>query len=117
MSAIPVVARCVCGDLVIGGRQPEGQRRFWCQVCTAFVDAVLRSTMPRAVLPVQGMSLDFYLEQLERSLTEQALERACGNQAEAARLLGINRTTLAMRLKRLGDDSAQPRLRVRTGDR
>ena len=58
--------------------------------------------MPRPVLPPHGIALDTYLEQVERSLTEQALERAGGRKAVAARLLGINRTTLVERLKRFG---------------
>lgn len=101
-AAIPTIARCPCGEFVIGARLPEGQRRYWCQGCVGFVEAVLRSTMPRAVLPKYGLSLPSYMEQLERSLTEQALERTEGNRARAARLLGINRTTLVERLKRLG---------------
>lgn len=54
------------------------------------------------VLPEHGLSLDSHLQHLERSLIEQALERSAGNRAEAARLLGLNRTTLVERLKRFG---------------
>ena len=40
------------------------------------------------------------LERTERSLIDEALRRAGGNKAAAARLLGINRTTLIEKLKR-----------------
>lgn len=57
--------------------------------------------------PEQGIALDAYLDQIERSLIEQALERAGDNRSEAARLLGINRTTLVEKLKRLGAEEAR----------
>ena len=58
----------------------------------------------RAPLPQQGLQLPpegLSLKQLERSMVEQALERAQGNQTEAARLLGVSRFALRSRLKRL----------------
>jgi DNA-binding NtrC family response regulator len=99
---IPMVAECACGEWVIGVDRPEGQKRYWCKACIGFVDAILRASMPRAQLPERGIALDTYLDQLSRSLTEQALARAGGRKAAAARLLGINRTTLVERLKRMG---------------
>jgi two-component system response regulator AtoC/two-component system response regulator HupR/HoxA len=42
---------------------------------------------------------------VERRELLAALERCAGNKAEVARLLGIQRTTLYYRLKRLGIDS------------
>jgi DNA-binding NtrC family response regulator len=50
---------------------------------------------PAARLPAQ-------LDDLERRELCSALERCAGNKAEVARLLGIQRTTLYYRLKRLG---------------
>ena len=41
------------------------------------------------------------LERLEAQLLEQALEKTSGNKAQAARLLGLNRTTLVEKVKRL----------------
>lgn len=52
------------------------------------------------VLPADGLSL----EELERELICQALERTDGNKAEAARLLGITRDTLRYRLEKYGID-------------
>ena len=48
------------------------------------------------VLPASGLSLD----QLERELICQALERAGGNKSGAARLLGLSRDTLRYRLEK-----------------
>lgn len=42
------------------------------------------------------------LEELEARLIQQALERTDGNASQAARLLGVHRTTLSRRLKRRG---------------
>ena len=47
-----------------------------------------------------GLDLEQTLEQTERRLIDEALRRSDGNKAQAARLLGINRTTLVEKLKR-----------------
>ncbi len=52
------------------------------------------------VLPPGGIDLDRWLETLAWSMLDQALQHAGGNKAQAARLLGLNRTTLIDRLKR-----------------
>jgi DNA-binding NtrC family response regulator len=54
-----------------------------------------------AAVPV-GTGLPAQLDDLERRELCSALERCGGNKAEVARLLGIQRTTLYYRLKRLG---------------
>ena len=41
------------------------------------------------------------LSEIEKSLIEAALERTDGNQLKAARILGINRNTLAAKIKKL----------------
>jgi DNA-binding NtrC family response regulator len=51
-------------------------------------------------LPEEGVDL----EQLERDFLEQALERAGGNQSQAARLLGLSRHALRYRLGKPGTD-------------
>jgi DNA-binding NtrC family response regulator len=50
-----------------------------------------------------GASLDLRsaLEALERQLIERALQRAGGNRTEAAALLGLNRTTLVEKLRKV----------------
>jgi len=59
-----------------------------------------------ALLPAEGIDLRAHLTQIERRLIEQALERANGTVAHAARLLGLRRTTLVEKLRKLGLASA-----------
>jgi DNA-binding NtrC family response regulator len=59
-------------------------------------DAIPTSTTPR------DLDLRRAVEQLERSMIEEALTRARGNRAEAARLLGIRRALLYARLHHFG---------------
>ncbi|MBC7186532.1 MAG: sigma-54-dependent Fis family transcriptional regulator [Calditrichaeota bacterium] len=49
-------------------------------------------------LPPEGIEL----EEVEKSLLKQALERAGGNKAQAARLLGISKPTFVYRLEKYG---------------
>lgn len=53
-------------------------------------------------LPPEGISL----EELEKELIKQALERTKGNKSAAARLLGLTRTKLRTRLKLLEEDKS-----------
>jgi DNA-binding NtrC family response regulator len=53
-------------------------------------------------LPEEGINIREALEDLESKLTVDALRRSGGNKARAAQLLGLKRTTLIERLKRLG---------------
>jgi len=48
------------------------------------------------------MNLVNYLDMVQRSLIQQALDRTDGNKARAAKLLGLNRTTLVEKMKRQG---------------
>ena len=59
-----------------------------------------------ALLPAAGIDLRAHLTQIERRLIEQALERSHGTVAHAARLLGLRRTTLVEKLRKLGLVSA-----------
>jgi sigma-54 dependent transcriptional regulator, flagellar regulatory protein len=59
-----------------------------------------------ATLPPAGIDLRAHLTQIERRLIEQALERSGGTVAHAARLLGLRRTTLVEKLRKLGLVSA-----------
>ena len=45
-------------------------------------------------------SMASYIEELENQLILQALERTGNNKNQAARLLGLNRTTLVERIKK-----------------
>ncbi len=51
-------------------------------------------------VPADGMDLRNYLESLERRLIVRALETAGGTVAQAARLLGLRRTTLVEKLRK-----------------
>ncbi|MGA3156170.1 MAG: sigma-54 dependent transcriptional regulator [Steroidobacteraceae bacterium] len=53
-------------------------------------------------LPAGGMDLRNHLETLERRLITSALEAAEGTVAQAARLLGLRRTTLVEKLRKYG---------------
>ena len=53
-----------------------------------------------AVLPAGGIDLRAHLDAIERQLIEQALDRAGGIVAHAARLLGLRRTTLVEKLRK-----------------
>lgn len=44
----------------------------------------------------------FILQAVEKPLIENVLDRAKGNQSEAAKALGINRNTLHSKIKKLG---------------
>ncbi len=52
-------------------------------------------------LPEHGLDLDAYVTHVERELIRQSLERTGGNKRQAAALLGLKRTTLVEKLKRL----------------
>jgi transcriptional regulator with PAS, ATPase and Fis domain len=49
-----------------------------------------------------GLDLEQHLRRLEERLIRAALERAGGNRTHAARLLGISRNGLALKMERLG---------------
>jgi sigma-54 dependent transcriptional regulator, flagellar regulatory protein len=53
-----------------------------------------------ADLPVGGVDLRMFLDELEERFIAEALERTGGNRCRAADLLGIDRGTLAEKLRR-----------------
>lgn len=57
------------------------------------------------VLPDSGVHLRALIAQIELHMIHQALERTEGNRSQAARLLGLNRTTLVEKLRRSRSDS------------
>jgi two-component system response regulator AtoC len=56
-------------------------------------------------LPDHGLDLEAYVTRVERELIHQSLERTRGNKRQAAALLGLKRTTLVEKLKRLDRQS------------
>jgi two-component system response regulator PilR (NtrC family) len=52
-------------------------------------------------LPDEGFDLDAHIAGIERNLIDQSLERSGGNKRKAAAILGLKRTTLVEKLKRL----------------
>jgi len=65
----------------------------------AFVDTATRRLQQRA-----PFDLDLLLDQTERAYIDAALKLAHGNVSQAARLLGINRTTLYNRMESLAKE-------------
>ena len=56
---------------------------------------------PSVDFPEEGVNLPALVTEIERDLIARALARTGNNRADAARLLGLKRTTLVERLKRL----------------
>jgi two-component system response regulator AtoC len=69
-----------------------------------YIQAEDFTTLTRSVaatqfkLPAEGLNLD----DVERQLLVQALERAGGNQTQAGQLLGINRDQVRYRVEKFG---------------
>ena len=55
-----------------------------------------------STLPDQGLSLETYVKDIERQFIKLSLDKAKGNKRRAADLLGLKRTTLVEKMKRLG---------------
>ncbi len=68
-------------------------------------EPVIPSTL---TLPDEGLDLDRLITNIERDLIQRSLARTGGNKGAAARLLGLKRTTLVEKLKRL--EKSTPRL-------
>ena len=60
------------------------------------------SSAPPADFPDGGLDMPRHLAEIELGLIQRSLERTGGNRNKAAELLGIKRTTLVEKLKRLG---------------
>jgi two-component system response regulator PilR (NtrC family) len=62
------------------------------------------TSTPFVEFPDEGLNMPAYLSAIERDLIQRALDRTSGNRNRAADLLGIKRTTLVEKLRRLGPD-------------
>ena len=58
--------------------------------------------LPAVTIPEDGLDLPAYIASLERKLIRQALEETGGNRQRAALRLGLKRTTLVEKVRRLG---------------
>lgn len=56
--------------------------------------------LPSGDLPAEGIDMPTFIENLENGFIMQALQRTNFNKNQAARLLGLNRTTLVERIKK-----------------
>jgi DNA-binding NtrC family response regulator len=57
--------------------------------------------LPKVSVPPEGVDLNRLVSQFERALIEEGLKQAHGRRSQAAALLGLKRTTLLEKLKRL----------------
>jgi len=55
-----------------------------------------------ATLPDAGLDLRIHIAAIEEQLIRQSLDRTAGVVAQAARLLGLRRTTLVEKLRKYG---------------
>jgi DNA-binding NtrC family response regulator len=62
------------------------------------------TSTPFVEFPDDGLNMPAYLAAIEKDLIQRALDRTRGNRNRAADLLGIKRTTLVEKLRRLGPD-------------
>jgi len=65
--------------------------------------------LPVIALPEGGLDFEATIQQIERSLLEQAMERARGNKKRAAELLRLKRTTFTAKLKNLQEEASDGR--------
>jgi DNA-binding NtrC family response regulator len=77
--------------------------RVWCAPPTVLFHKFDNDAPPAAVVeePARSVSLDDRLRELESTLIGWALKASAGNKSRAADLLGIKRSTLGDRLKRI----------------
>jgi transcriptional regulator with PAS, ATPase and Fis domain len=82
------------------------------QVTVADLPQRLELAAQAAARPSAGrepIQLDLFLEEVEQELLRRALERAKGNKAKAARLLGVTRSRVVRRLEHFGLASSEPK--------
>jgi DNA-binding NtrC family response regulator len=68
----------------------------------ALQEASPPATAPQPPLPEEGLSFPDEVDRFETDLIQRALERTHWNKNQAARLLGLNRTTLIEKIKKKG---------------
>ncbi len=114
----PEVAISVAADMVtpptpvkLAGATVQDRPAASMPLAVSATPIVFPASFGELPLPETGLDLPTFIEGLENSLIMQALERTQNNKNQAARLLGLNRTTLVERIKKrkiatnLGGDS------------
>jgi sigma-54 specific flagellar transcriptional regulator A len=101
LAAVPVASPEACGGAA-DTDEPEDEA----EVRLSEREALLVLEEPVAgggtILPPGGIDLRAHVAAIEESLIRQALERGDGVVAQAARLLGLRRTTLVEKLRKFG---------------
>jgi two-component system, NtrC family, response regulator AtoC len=82
-------------------RGPLGVAQLPETVCNASATATVETPAATRELPPEGIDLRAKVAELEESLISLALTRTGGNRNAAAQLLGLNRTTLVEKLRRM----------------
>lgn len=97
--------------LVTAAELPESIRRSALSTVVVAEDAQISSPALHMVdLTVPESGLDYYktMAAVERTMIEQAMKMSGGAKSKAAQLLGLNRTTLVEKIKRLfGDEDEE----------
>jgi two-component system response regulator PilR (NtrC family) len=89
-------------------RELEHEARRLAYLCggrpveTAMLSAQVLVSGAAPVVAAGSLTLERHLEELERRLVRAALDRARGRRSTAARILGVSRNGLTMKMERLG---------------
>jgi transcriptional regulator with PAS, ATPase and Fis domain len=89
-------------DVRLTGATHKAEPRFDTRPVVGLTSPAITYPTDFGLLPESGIDLTTYIEDLENNLILQALKRTNNNKNQAAKLLGINRTTLVERLKKRG---------------
>jgi DNA-binding protein Fis len=82
------------------GSAVDGRMLMLKEILSSILDQIEITRNVRSVSLRRGIDLYDEVRRFEIDLIESALEQTKGNQARAARLLGINQTTLNQKIKR-----------------
>jgi transcriptional regulator with PAS, ATPase and Fis domain len=88
--------------VILAGEREYLLPQDWPPLCRA----PERELLPRVEVPPEGIDLNRVVSQFEKALIEEGLKLANGRRSQAATLLGLKRTTLLEKLKRLEAVSA-----------
>ena len=84
-----------------GDRQTLCPEDFPFQSGASKFEAAAATAGPTISVPDHGLDFEQTVNQFERSILRQALEKTSGNKKQAADMLGLKRTTLSAKLRTL----------------